>query len=131
MALTMMSTAGSNGVNDFFFFPVSVLHSSRNPLSYAQVDKRRFPVPSHPSTGAMLKGFLMRRQSSKVSVGSPTTTKLRFARFHCGRPQLHAIHEPVYGDLAVDAGDEVRFCVELTWLGGLTDRTCTVLISDD
>jgi len=43
------------------------------------------------------------------------------------------MHEPVYGDLAVDAGDEVRarFCVELTRLGGLTDRTCTVLISDD
>jgi protein-serine/threonine kinase len=74
----------------------------------------------------MLKGLLMRRQSSQVStdieapspeiVTSPVLTP-------GGRtlPPGEMVCEPVYGDPIQDQGDEVRFYVELTKLDGLKD----------
>lgn len=74
----------------------------------------------------MLKGLLMRRQSSQVSadnetpspeiVTSPVLTP-------GGRTLLpgEMVREPVYGDPIQDQGDEVRFYVELTKLDGLKD----------
>jgi protein-serine/threonine kinase len=59
----------------------------------------------------MLKGLLTRRQSSQVSgmgtdddVASPVSTIGTIA----------ATTEPIYGNPQTDAGDEVRFSVELT-----------------
>lgn len=75
----------------------------------------------------MLKGLLMRRQSSQIStpgMGSqpslsldddtPSSTPLT------AEPSS-SINEPIYGDTAQDAGDEVRFSVELTRLDRLND----------
>ncbi|KAI0033523.1 hypothetical protein K488DRAFT_47575, partial [Vararia minispora EC-137] len=83
------------------------------------VDKRGLPVPSPPppsslvgSTGGMLKGLLMRRQSSQVSAAEET------------QPSPDASEagvETIYGDVAQDVGDEVRFYVELTRIDRLND----------
>ncbi|OSD03815.1 Pkinase-domain-containing protein [Trametes coccinea BRFM310] len=114
-AFTMVGSAASNGV-----------------------DKRGLPVPSQPSnsfsasTGGMLKGLLMRRQSSQVSTGtlhqvspsleSETTseTVLAAAAPAVEVPSPIAL-ETIYGDTQQDAGDEVRFSVELTRLDRLDD----------
>lgn len=98
------------------------------------------PVPSQQassfgsSTGGMLRGLLMRRQSSQVSTGTS----------HPGSPSLESENtsdavlaaavpgsnsevaspiglETVYGDSQQDAGDEVKFSVELTRLDRLDD----------
>lgn len=99
------------------------------------MDKRGLPVPSQSSfssTGGMLKGLLMRRQSSQVSAqnsiegdnngGEVTSNSSRSA----SREKLAAMpsppsHEPMYGDRTVDQGDEIRFSVELTRIDGLAD----------
>ncbi|KII83675.1 hypothetical protein PLICRDRAFT_47160 [Plicaturopsis crispa FD-325 SS-3] len=105
-AFTLHGTAASNGV-----------------------DKRGLPAPSHPSftaTGGMLRGLLMRRQSSQVSTGMGGTSQPSFdiddSVADVG-PVLEpsSAHEAVYGDPAQDAGDEVRFSVELTRLDRLND----------
>lgn len=94
------------------------------------VDKRGLPVPSHGSfggTGGMLRGLLMRRQSSQVSThATPFTEGLQSAA--SGSEQSVAAGteggtgtEPIYGDRTVDAWDEVRFSVELTRLDRLND----------
>ena len=124
-ALAMIGSAASNGVSGCFYFPLcsAPIHA---PFTQIQVDKRGLPVPSHPiaATG-MLKGLLMRRQSSQVSsnsalddeVGpSPVST----AGGHSALA-LETAHEPVYGDPSTDAGDEVCFSVEITRLSGLND----------
>ncbi|TBU24898.1 Pkinase-domain-containing protein [Dichomitus squalens] len=104
------------------------------------VDKRGLPVPSQSqssfgsSTGGMLRGLLMRRQSSQVSTGtlhqmSPSIES------EAGSDAVLANAVPgaasdasspvsldtVYGDQQHDAGDEVRFSVELTRLDRLDD----------
>ena len=82
------------------------------------------------STGGMLKGLLMRRQSSQVSTGSVNQqSNLSFAadssidssREDTRKDVLPSppSHEPVYGDRSIDQGDEVRFSVELTKIAGL------------
>ncbi|KAF9078306.1 hypothetical protein BDP27DRAFT_1280773 [Rhodocollybia butyracea] len=84
------------------------------------VDKRGLPIPSHQSfTGStgMLRGLLMRRQSSQVSSGAyddetPNSSVVL--------PDS-AAQELLYGDPSEDVGDEVRFSVELTKLSGLND----------
>ncbi|KAH9020245.1 hypothetical protein EDB84DRAFT_1441880 [Lactarius hengduanensis] len=104
-----------------------------------QVDKRGLPLPSQSTfggaTGGMLKGLLMRRQSSQVSgnadadASSPEITPSPILS-PGGVPQSPGGQvvspgelgpEPVYGDPSQDQGDEVRFYVELTKLDGLKD----------
>jgi protein-serine/threonine kinase len=94
------------------------------------VDKRGLPLPSQPSTfggatGGMLKGLLMRRQSSQVSgVGDPEASSPEITPspiLSPGGGQGELAPEPVYGDPSQDQGDEVRFYVELTKLDGLKD----------
>ncbi|KAF8064232.1 CAMK/CAMKL/Kin4 protein kinase [Lyophyllum atratum] len=100
-AVTMVGSAASNGV-----------------------DKRGLPLPSPSSfsaPGGMLRGLLMRRQSSQVSstglaspldddIPSPLATE----------PGV-ILGATTYGDPAQDAGDEVKFSVELTRIDRLTD----------
>ncbi|KAG6908810.1 hypothetical protein DXG01_003257 [Tephrocybe rancida] len=96
-AVTMVGSAASNGV-----------------------DKRGLPVPSptFSAPGGMLRGLLMRRQSSQVSatgqadddISSPLTTE-----------PTSILGATTYGDPAQDAGDEVKFSVELTRIDRLND----------
>ncbi|KAK0189807.1 CAMK/CAMKL/Kin4 protein kinase [Armillaria mellea] len=78
------------------------------------VDKRGLPVPSHASfSGGMLRGLLMRRQSSHVSQSGNMSVSFE------EEPSVMVLEpgsmlEPVYGDSTEDVGDEVRFSVELT-----------------
>ncbi|KAF5391952.1 hypothetical protein D9757_003231 [Collybiopsis confluens] len=82
------------------------------------VDKRGLPVPSQSfsSSSGMLRGLLMRRQTSQVSNGpsyeddTPNSSLI-----------LSDNQEPLYGDPSEDVGDEVKFSVELTRLSGLND----------
>ena len=81
----------------------------------------------------MLKGLLMRRQSSQVSgdaeAPSPEmTTPPNLSPGSAVQPPGgrslqpgEMVREPVYGDPTQDQGDEVRFYVELTKLDGLKD----------
>ncbi|KAI9455305.1 Pkinase-domain-containing protein [Russula earlei] len=101
------------------------------------VDKRGLPVPSQSSfggaTSGMLKGLLMRRQSSQVSgdaepsspeiATSPVQPPGGTVQSPRGRPfpPGEMAPEPIYGDPNQDQGDEVRFYVELTKLDGLKD----------
>jgi len=98
------------------------------------VDKRGLPIPSQSTfggaTGGMLKGLLMRRQSSQVSNGadpeasSPEITPSPVLPQSPGTQVVapgELVPEPVYGDPSQDQGDEVRFYVELTKLDGLKD----------
>ncbi|KAF8890720.1 hypothetical protein BD779DRAFT_1610786 [Infundibulicybe gibba] len=101
-AVAMMGTAASNGV-----------------------DKRGLPVPSQSSfssTGGMLRGLLMRRQSSQVSstgLASTSQPSLPYEEDSAIATEPSG-QDSVYGDPAQDAGDEVRFSVELTRMSGLT-----------
>jgi len=99
------------------------------------VDKRGLPVPSQSSfgsaTGGMLKGLLMRRQSSQVSgeteapspdmAPSPVLPGGGGGSGSGGSGGGASPPEPMYGDPTQDQGDEVRFYVELTKLEGLKD----------
>ncbi|KAJ7619538.1 hypothetical protein FB45DRAFT_1033388 [Roridomyces roridus] len=104
-AFTMVGSAGSNGV-----------------------DKRGLPMPSESTFsggGGMLRGLLMRRQSSQVSAYGPGSTSfdtdesLNSSGILSAEPIAQA--DTVYGDPTEDAGDEVRFSVELTRLDRLND----------
>ncbi|KAG6335082.1 hypothetical protein ID866_4010 [Astraeus odoratus] len=90
------------------------------------VDKRGLPVPSNPSAGGMLKGLLMKRQSSQVSgvVSSPPSVSIDDENVTAApspTDQSPSGVEPIYGDTSQDAGDEVRFSVELTRIDRLKD----------
>jgi len=76
----------------------------------------------------MLKGLLMRRQSSKSHLwhGLQPSLALEDDSSPLGSPVVvepspSSPSEPLYGDTAQDAGDEVRFSVELTRLDRLND----------
>ncbi|KLO16569.1 Pkinase-domain-containing protein [Schizopora paradoxa] len=112
-AITMVGSAGSNGV-----------------------DKRGLPIPSQSSfssTGGMLKGLLMRRQSSQVSNNSIPNSSFTYedgpdasSASLAGREKISVLptppaQEPIFGDRTVDQGDEVRFSVELTRIDRLDD----------
>lgn len=103
-AFTMVGSAASNGV-----------------------DKRGLPLPSNPSAGGMLKGLLMRRQSSQVSGVAPTPPSLSADDENITAAPSPVDQsppggvEPIYGDSTQDAGDEVRFSVELTRIDRLKD----------
>ncbi|EGO02964.1 hypothetical protein SERLA73DRAFT_176454 [Serpula lacrymans var. lacrymans S7.3] len=95
--------------------------------AFTMVDKRGLPLPSHPSTGGMLRGLLMRRQSSQVSASgaasSPPSINLDEDNVVAPTPMANdqAGMEPIFGDTVQDAGDEVRFSVELTRIDRLKD----------
>ncbi|KAI0075185.1 Pkinase-domain-containing protein [Panus rudis PR-1116 ss-1] len=102
-AFSMMGSAGSNGV-----------------------DKRGLPVPSQQSFGGggMLRGLLMRRQSSQVaanpSASTPTLDGDAEAVLAAAVSDTsYNGKETIYGDAQNDHGDEVRFSVELTRLDRL------------
>ncbi|OCH84532.1 Pkinase-domain-containing protein [Obba rivulosa] len=115
-AFTMSGSAASNGV-----------------------DKRGLPLPSQSSfsSGGMLRGLLMRRQSSQVSASSlhqfgmpqsadadPSPDTLLAAAVAGGPStdvQTATSTETIYGDTQQDQGDEVRFSVELTRIDRLDD----------
>lgn len=108
-AFTMVGSAASNGV-----------------------DKRGLPVPSqsHSSVGStaggMLRGLLMRRQSSQVSPFAHSESQnASEAALIAAAPTTDApaqiTGEPIYGNIPQDQGDEVRFSVELTRLDRLDD----------
>jgi protein-serine/threonine kinase len=78
----------------------------------------------------MLKGLLMRRQSSQASADteapspemmSPPTPSPGQPPAGRSLPPGEMVRETVYGDPTQDQGDEVRFYVELTKLDGLKD----------
>ncbi|KAK0201030.1 CAMK/CAMKL/Kin4 protein kinase [Desarmillaria ectypa] len=96
-AVSMMGSAASNGV-----------------------DRRGLPVPSHATfSGGMLRGLLMRRQSSHVSQSGNMSVSFEEPSVMVLEPG--AILDPVYGDPTEDVGDEVRFSVELTKMDRLND----------
>lgn len=80
------------------------------------------------SSGGMLKGLLMRRQSSQVSnSGSqPVDSENSSPGNNESNPSLATEQSPpptntLYGDQSQDQGGEVRFSVELTRLDRLED----------
>ncbi|TEB33667.1 Pkinase-domain-containing protein [Coprinellus micaceus] len=87
------------------------------------VDKRGLPLPSPSAfsgTGGMLRGLLMRRQSSQVSsVSQPTAAFDEETSVVASEPLV--MNDAAYGDPSQDAGDEVRFSVELTRIDRLND----------
>lgn len=142
-AFTLIGSAASNGVRAFVDICAKVLllmidtlpmRLLLRPVLLLQVDKRGLPIPSQSTfggaTGGMLKGLLMRRQSSQVSTSgvadteasSPETPILpQLPGGQVVSPGGELAPEPVYGDPSQDQGDEVRFYVELTKLDGLKD----------
>ncbi|PPQ64122.1 hypothetical protein CVT24_008733 [Panaeolus cyanescens] len=107
-AVTMVGSAASNGI-----------------------DKRGLPLPSPSAfgSGGMLRGLLMRRQSSQVSSHGPASSQPSLAfddetSVVVSEPMVMGAPgsvETAYGDPTQDAGDEVRFSVELTRLDRLND----------
>ncbi|KAH8077414.1 Pkinase-domain-containing protein [Cristinia sonorae] len=98
------------------------------------VDKRGLPLPSQSSfgsTGGMLRGLLMRRQSSQVSSTSLPLSNQSFDNEVTPEAALAAaapagdgsspVVETIYGDTTQDQGDEIRFSVELTRINGLDE----------
>ena len=72
----------------------------------------------------MLRGLLMRRQSSQVSNHGPSSSQPSLAfddetSVVVSEPLI--MQEVAYGDPSQDAGDEVRFSAELTRLDRLND----------
>jgi protein-serine/threonine kinase len=103
-------------------------------VCFFKVDKRGLPLPSTStqsslvgSTGGMLKGLLMRRQSSQVSAYDDQGSSSGYvAGGGAGTPSSAdgsdvGVVETIYGDPSSDVGDEVRFYVELTRLDRLTN----------
>ena len=93
------------------------------------MNKRGLPVPSQSPYGVATGGI----QSSQVSgdteapsleITTPSVLSPGSSVQPSGKRSLQPgemVHEPVYGDPTQDTGDEVRFYVELTKLGGLKD----------
>ena len=77
----------------------------------------------------MLRGLLMRRQSSQVSNQSiqpsfESESTADVSQTYTPTEALANIPvraETIYGDRSIDQGDEVRFSVELTRIEGLDD----------
>jgi protein-serine/threonine kinase len=106
-----------------------------------QVDKRGLPVPSSfGSTGGVLKGFLLRRGSSQHGAANNTAPQetdgiirpaLVPSNSSLGNSLVNSQDglsvtpstqgETIFGDVAADAGDEVKFSVELTRIDRLDD----------
>ena len=133
-AFTLIGSAASNGVRAFVDICAKMFLLMDNALMrlvVMQVDKRGLPLPSQSTfggaTGGMLKGLLMRRQSSQVSssadpeASSPEITPSPILSPGAAAAAGELAPEPVYGDPSQDQGDEVRFYVELTKLDGLKD----------
>ncbi|KAG6868474.1 hypothetical protein C0993_002239 [Termitomyces sp. T159_Od127] len=88
------------------------------------VDKRGLPMPS-PTTfsapGGMLRGLLMRRQSSQASATGPALPLDDDISPPLATEATGLINATTYGDSAQDLGDEVKFSVELTRIDRLND----------
>ncbi|EIN05769.1 Pkinase-domain-containing protein [Punctularia strigosozonata HHB-11173 SS5] len=107
-AFTMVGSAASNGV-----------------------DRRGLPVPQGSGAGGMLRGLLMRRQSSQVSTHPTPFTEMAPSAAESTVPadgsnpslatEQEGVIETIYGDRTIDMLDEVRFSVELTRLDRLYD----------
>jgi protein-serine/threonine kinase len=72
----------------------------------------------------MLKGLLMRRQSSQVSGVAPSQASMDDDTGAMASSPVESQlgnHEAIYGDTTQDAGDEVRFSIELTRIDRLKD----------
>ena len=70
----------------------------------------------------MLRGLLMRRQSSQAGSGSgPGIYEDDTPSPNVLVAEPGTMLEPVFGDPTEDVGDEVRFSVELTRIDRLTD----------
>ncbi|KAH6904456.1 CAMK/CAMKL/Kin4 protein kinase [Coprinopsis sp. MPI-PUGE-AT-0042] len=85
------------------------------------VDRRGLPLPSpgaFTGTGNMLKGLLMRRQSSQVA-SLPSANLEEDHSVVVSEPST--MTDIAYGDPTQDAGDEVRFSVEITRIDRLND----------
>ncbi|TFY62253.1 hypothetical protein EVJ58_g3973 [Rhodofomes roseus] len=97
------------------------------------VDKRGLPQPpsTFGGTGGMLRGLLMRRQSSQVSTNSLNQSAAQSYDGETSPDALMAaavpggsdvpVVESIYGDTQQDQGDEIRFSVELTRIDRLDD----------
>ncbi|KAI0790183.1 hypothetical protein BC629DRAFT_1288023 [Irpex lacteus] len=94
------------------------------------VDKRGLPAPQvhnsfGASTGGMLRGLLMRRQSAQMATAGHPDPDSPEAVLAAAAPAVDApavvTGEPIYGNTSQDQGDEVRFNVELTRLDRLDD----------
>ncbi|KAF6749573.1 CAMK/CAMKL/Kin4 protein kinase [Ephemerocybe angulata] len=88
------------------------------------VDKRGLPLPSPSAfagTGGMLRGLLMRRQSSQVSTSASQPSLAFDDETSVVVSEPLVMNEAAYGDPTQDAGDEVRFSVELTRIDRLSD----------
>ena len=66
------------------------------------------------ATGGMLRGLLMRRQSSQPATPNPNQSVAFDEETSVVVSEPLIISETAYGDVSVDAGGEVRFSVELT-----------------
>lgn len=121
-AVQMSGSAASNGVCDP---PSTFLGFMLTYSQFLQVDKRGLPLPSPSAfsgTSGMLRGLLMRRQSSQVSATASPQASLAFddeTSVVVSEPLV--MNEAAYGDPSQDAGDEVRFSVELTRIDRLSD----------
>lgn len=95
-------------------------------LTLLKVDRRGLPLPSPSAfsgTGGMLRGLLMRRQSSQSNrayISSPPSLAFDDETSVIVSDPF-ASSDIVYGDPNQDAGDEVRFSVELTRIDRLSD----------
>ena len=69
----------------------------------------------------MLRGLLMRLQSSQVSTHTSQLSLVFDNETSVVVSEPLIMNETVYGDPSQDAGDEVRFSVELTRIDRLTD----------
>jgi len=102
-AVTMLGSAASNGV-----------------------DKRGLPLPSpsaFSSSSGMLRGLLMRRQTSQVSSSGLSSPLDDDIPSPLAEPSIIA-GTTIYGDPTQDAGDEVKFSVEVTRIDRLSDTFC-------
>ncbi|KAF7317028.1 Non-specific serine/threonine protein kinase [Mycena chlorophos] len=117
--------AATCGFQRGWYFPSRAYLTSLTAGS--QVDKRGLPLPAQNSfsSGGMLRGLLMRRQSSQVSSGPVGSTSmdgddsLNNSGILTSEPG--SLVDPLYGEASEDAGDEVRFSVELTRIDRITD----------
>lgn len=87
------------------------------------MDKRGLPMPSptFSAPGGMLRGLLMRRQSSQASATGLALPLDEDPASPLATEPTTIIHATTYGDPAQDAGDEVKFSVELTRIDRLND----------
>ncbi|RXW22535.1 hypothetical protein EST38_g3306 [Candolleomyces aberdarensis] len=117
---TMSAATGANGATSPSLAAVQMSGSAAS----NGVDRRGLPLPSPSAfsgTGGMLRGLLMRRQSSQVSTSASQPSLAFDDETSVVVSEPLVMSDAAYGDPSQDAGDEVRFSVELTRIDRLTD----------